>query len=75
MILFTDRFVVGTPVPRTICSYTILSSAKRQGELVSPTYPGVYPKDLSCTYKFIGRPTQRIRLEFRDFDLFFGGSQ
>ena len=47
----------------------------RSEELFSPTYPGTYPKALDCAYKFIGEPGQRIRLEFRDFDLFYGGAQ
>ncbi|GLH08018.1 Cubilin homolog [Gryllus bimaculatus] len=80
--LFTGRYAfindteyeVGTPVPNTPCSYTVHASSKRQGVIVSPTYPGTYPKDLTCTYQFLGSPTQRVRLEFRDFDLFFGGA-
>lgn len=57
------------------CSYVINNAQKRAGVLVSPTYPGAYPKDISCTYQFIGKPGQRIRIEFRDFDLFYGGPQ
>jgi len=68
-------YQIGTPVPRTLCSYTILGASKRRGDLISPTYPGVYPKNLSCSYKFIGIEGQRIRLEFRDFDVFYGGAQ
>ena len=36
---------------------------------------GTYPKNIKCGYKFLGDPGQRIRLEFRDFDLFYGGAQ
>ena len=38
-------------------------------------YEGTYPKNIRCGYKFLGEPGQRIRLEFRDFDLFYGGAQ
>lgn len=69
------EYEVGTPAPRTPCSFTVDSSSKRTGNILSPTYPGTYPKDLACRYKFIGKPGQRVRLEFRDFDLFFGGPQ
>lgn len=31
--LLADRYLVGTPVPRTICSFTIYGTSKRQGEL------------------------------------------
>lgn len=47
---------------------------KREGQFRSPTYPGVYPKNLHCSYKFLGRKGQRVRVEFMDFDLFYGGS-
>ena len=38
-------------------------------------FKGTYPKNIKCGYKFLGEPGQRIRLEFRDFDLFYGGAQ
>ncbi|XP_069357624.1 cubilin isoform X2 [Maniola hyperantus] len=68
-----SEFEVGTPVPNTLCSYVIEASKRKTGLLLSPTYPGVYPKDIVCNYMFKGQAGQRIRLEFRDFDLFFGG--
>ncbi|KAG8240796.1 Cubilin [Homalodisca vitripennis] len=68
-----SEYQIGTPAPNTPCSFTVLGKTKRTGTIVSPTYPGAYPKDLSCSYLFIGEPGQRVRLEFRDFDLFFGG--
>ena len=46
---------------------------KREGQFRSPTYPGVYPKNMHCSYKFLGRKGQRVRVEFMDFDLFYGG--
>ncbi|XP_021914332.1 cubilin isoform X4 [Zootermopsis nevadensis] len=68
-----STYEIGTPVPNTPCSFTVHAASKKQGMIVSPTYPGAYPKDLSCTYQFLGLAGQRIRIEFRDFDLFFGG--
>ncbi|XP_035440891.2 cubilin isoform X3 [Spodoptera frugiperda] len=68
-----SEFEVGTPVPNTLCSFVIEASKRKTGLLLSPTYPGIYPKDMTCNYLFSGQPGQRIRLEFRDFDLFFGG--
>jgi len=58
----------------SLCSFLIQGNQQRNGELYSPTYPGTYPKNLKCWYKFIGEPGQRVRLEFRDFDLFYGGA-
>ncbi|XP_063987835.1 tolloid-like protein 2 isoform X2 [Diachasmimorpha longicaudata] len=68
-----SEYEVGTPAPSTPCSFVVNSTIKRTGTILSPTYPGTYPKDLACTYKFMGNSGQRVRLEFRDFDLFFGG--
>ncbi|XP_012271298.1 cubilin isoform X3 [Orussus abietinus] len=68
-----SEYEVGTPEPSMPCSFTVDAEHKRSGNILSPTYPGTYPKDLVCSYQFIGKPGQRVRLEFRDFDLFFGG--
>ncbi|GAB6032822.1 CUB domain containing protein 2 [Chamberlinius hualienensis] len=70
-----SRYSVGSPLPNTTCNFVVSSNETLEGELVSFTYPGVYPKDLTCTYRFRGDVKgQRIRLEFMDFDLFFGGA-
>nr|XP_027195182.1 uncharacterized protein LOC113789799 isoform X1 [Dermatophagoides pteronyssinus] len=66
-------YVAGTPMPNEICSYTIHSEARREGEFMTPTYPGVYPKNITCYYLFKGVKGQRVKLEFMDFDLFYGG--
>ncbi|CAA9999332.1 unnamed protein product [Nesidiocoris tenuis] len=66
-----SEYQIGTPAPHSPCSYVIHAGQKKQGNIVSPTYPGTYPKDLTCTYLLLGTSGQRVRLEFRDFDLFF----
>lgn len=72
---FAAIFEIGTPITGSPCSFTITSHKNKSDVFISPTYPGAYPKDLSCTYHFIGEASQRVRLEFRDFDLFSGGPQ
>lgn len=72
---FSAEYEIGIPISGSPCSYTVTPSSNKTGALISPTYPGAYPKDLSCTYTFLGETNQRVRLEFRDFDLFFGGPQ
>lgn len=69
------EYEIGTPVANSPCNFIVQATTKRTGVLLSPTYPGSYPKDLSCSYQFLGQPNQRVRVEFRDFDLFFGGPQ
>ncbi|XP_017776055.1 PREDICTED: cubilin isoform X2 [Nicrophorus vespilloides] len=79
--LFTGRYSfindseyeVGAPVANTQCSFLVKGAVKPTGVILSPTYPGAYPKALVCSYQFLGIQGQRVRLEFRDFDLFFGG--
>jgi len=71
----TDPFIAGTPIPNEICSFAIHSEQRREGDFMSPTYPGVYPKGTNCYYLFKGVKGQRVKLEFMDFDLFYGGAQ
>ena len=78
----TDKYKFGTPLAHNIqeprserCTFSINSGTHKSGEIMSPTYPGTYPKDLLCSYQFVGSPNQRLRIEFRDFDLFYGGAQ
>ncbi|XP_050295941.1 cubilin isoform X2 [Anthonomus grandis grandis] len=66
-------FEVGAPTGAGPCNYLVKGAVRHTGNIVSPTYPGAYPKNLNCTYQFLGAPGERIRLEFRDFDLFYGG--
>lgn len=68
------RDQIGAPDEGSLCSHTIYSSNKREGEFQSITYPGVYVKNLRCSYKFVGEPNQRIRLEFLDLDIYSGGT-
>lgn len=75
MLLDTAIFEIGTPITGSPCSFTITPHKNKSDTFISPTYPGAYPKDMLCTYHFIGESNQRVRLEFRDFDLFFGGPQ
>lgn len=74
-LLFLAEYEVGTPVANTPCSFLIKGAVKPTGVILSPTYPGAYPKALTCTYQFLGTPGERVRIEFRDFDLFYGGPQ
>lgn len=42
---------------------------------LSPTYPGTYPNILNCTYKFIGRPNERVSVYFEEILLHYGADQ
>ncbi|XP_067945830.1 suppressor of lurcher protein 1-like isoform X2 [Watersipora subatra] len=55
------------------CGWTMKSDVKMEGYIMAPYYPAVYPDNLNCYYKLEGRPGQRIKLEFIDFDIYYGG--
>ena len=42
---------------------------------MTPTYPGTYPKNLKCSYKFIGMETQIIILSFHKIVLDYSVSE
>ncbi|OQV20586.1 putative Cubilin [Hypsibius exemplaris] len=71
-----SMYDMGTPAPPSTCAYVVKSWVKRAGDIVSPTYPGVYPQRIMCSYQFLGQRStnQRVRIEFMDFDLFSGGA-
>ncbi|XP_074663096.1 cubilin-like [Tubulanus polymorphus] len=68
-----DLFDMGTVAPDEKCGFTVYSSNRPQGFIMSPTFPGIYPDNTFCYYKLLGEPGQRIKLEFKAFDLFSGG--
>ncbi|XP_064617655.1 bone morphogenetic protein 1-like isoform X2 [Liolophura sinensis] len=74
---FIDAATVSSPynigTSTVECGYRIRSEQRQSGYIVSPTYPGMYSDNLFCFYKLQGKPGQRIRLRFIDFDLFNGG--
>ena len=63
-VAVSDKYHLGTPIPNPssekgeICSFTINASKKKEGEIMTPTYPGTYPKNMECSYKFIGKYNQ-----------------
>jgi len=66
------RYNVGTPAPDT-CGQTI--NRLLSGEILSPTFPGMYPDHIFCFYKIHGAKGQRIKLTFVEIDLYSGGQQ
>jgi hypothetical protein len=58
--VFSEKFALGTPLPSVqgtkseTCNFVIHSKHRKTGEVMTPTYPGTYPKDIHCSYKFVG---------------------
>ncbi|KAF5406432.1 hypothetical protein PHET_00051 [Paragonimus heterotremus] len=75
----------GAPVPDSNCDYmfvsprreTVLSkqttkstrSQKEAGQFFSPMFPRNYPKNINCTYFFLGHPQERVVLSLNDVKL------
>ncbi|CAG0889229.1 unnamed protein product [Cyprideis torosa] len=51
------------------CEKIINSRAEKSGEIDSPGFPRPYPQNTSCTYIFQGDKSERVRIEFQQFDL------
>ena len=47
----------------------------KEGRIMTPTYPGTYPKNLKCSYKFIGMETQIIIFSFHKIVLDYSVSE
>ena len=61
MYLITEKYALGTPLPNIAptkdetCNFVVYSKHRKTGEIMTPTYPGTYPKDIHCSYKFVGK--------------------
>ncbi|KER31548.1 hypothetical protein T265_12949, partial [Opisthorchis viverrini] len=40
-----------------------------KGNFSSPNYPGLYPIDITCEYRFSGNNVRKIEIEFLEFDV------
>ncbi|RUS90460.1 hypothetical protein EGW08_001801 [Elysia chlorotica] len=54
---------------RGMCVFNYQSSVKSHGEITSPNYNGLYPRNTECHYLFYGKENERVRIEFVDFDI------
>ncbi|ESN94339.1 hypothetical protein HELRODRAFT_164165 [Helobdella robusta] len=55
------------------CDVTVNSSlsitSSKNGTISSPNFPFPYFPNLRCIYRFIGLPTERVRIEFKEFEV------
>ena len=67
-LIFSEKFALGTPLPSLqglkaeTCNFVIYSKHRKTGEIMTPTYPGTYPKDIHCSYKFVGKKLYFLQL-------------
>ncbi|VDP98424.1 unnamed protein product [Trichobilharzia regenti] len=51
------------------CFFEFNRSQSMKGNFTSPNYPGLYPIDLTCEYRFFGINVKRIDIVFLEFDV------
>lgn len=69
-----NLFIPGVHLPgENKFAFIIKANKKKKGSILSPTYPGTYPNNFYAIYLLNGNLNDRIRLYFRDFDVYFGG--
>ncbi|CAH8567972.1 unnamed protein product [Heterobilharzia americana] len=51
------------------CFFEFKQSQSTKGNFSSPNYPGLYPIDLICEYRFFGINVKRIDITFLEFDV------
>jgi len=73
----TEPYIQGKPAGFGACGWSIdsHSASDTNGIIMAPYWPAMYPDNLDCFYKLEAPASQRIRLEFTDFDVYYGGDQ
>ncbi|KAG5451364.1 suppressor of los1-1, partial [Clonorchis sinensis] len=51
------------------CQFEFNLSMATKGNFSSPNYPGLYPIDITCEYRFSGNNVRKIEIEFLEFDV------
>ncbi|KAA3682411.1 uncharacterized protein DEA37_0003044 [Paragonimus westermani] len=51
------------------CHFEFYWSHSTKGNFSSPNYPGLYPTELICEYRFSGPDVKKINIEFLEFDV------
>ncbi|KAF8572038.1 hypothetical protein P879_02643, partial [Paragonimus westermani] len=51
------------------CHFEFHWSHSTKGNFSSPNYPGLYPTELICEYRFSGPDVRKINIEFLEFDV------
>lgn len=61
----------GNLKPGTLCDYQFFSGSTNhsRGKFYSPQYPSTYPKDIKCTYRFLARYNERVKVMFEHIRL------
>lgn len=70
LLLWTTGLALGI-LSQQKCDVMIstVNGAPRNGTFESPGFPTMYPNNVHCIYKFIGKDDQRIRIKFTFFTL------
>ncbi|RWS28317.1 suppressor of lurcher protein 1-like protein [Leptotrombidium deliense] len=70
--MFTADFGITTgeqDEKRGVCTFVFNSETHPSSSVMSPNYPGLYPRDTECHYFFYGERNQRVHFSFAYFDV------
>ncbi|UYV67899.1 hypothetical protein LAZ67_5002450 [Cordylochernes scorpioides] len=59
----------GEHVGGSTCDFLFAGGNLTKGKFFSPNYPSPYPRDVRCTYRFLGKATDRISVVFESLSL------
>ncbi|XP_070188782.1 suppressor of lurcher protein 1-like [Littorina saxatilis] len=54
---------------RGTCIFNYMSHKEPDGHIMSPNYPGLYPRNTECHYLFYGRGKERVHITFLYFEV------
>ncbi|KAL8609967.1 hypothetical protein ACOMHN_046886 [Nucella lapillus] len=54
---------------RGTCVFNYMSHQQTEGHIMSPNYPGLYPRNTECHYLFYGRGKERVHITFLYFEV------
>ncbi|KAL5010443.1 hypothetical protein ScPMuIL_012748 [Solemya velum] len=60
---------VGQQDGRKLCTFNYYSTKLPRGNITSPNYPGLYPRNTECHYLFYGRQAEKVFISFPEFDV------
>ncbi|XP_064617690.1 suppressor of lurcher protein 1-like isoform X2 [Liolophura sinensis] len=51
------------------CGFNYYSAVNSEGVFTSPNYPGFYPRNTTCHYRFYGKKDEEVIITFQEFDV------
>ena len=53
----------------SVCGFMYKSDTTPNGTFMSPNFPGLYPRNTECHYRFYGKEKEKVYITFAYFDV------